>query len=97
MVPTATDTLPAPPADVLPGDVLSVDPAGLDGAGLAAHIAVLGALLRSVQSALVRATAVAATRRLPASLGDRNPTSTLTGTGGLGHGDAVRIAQVARL
>jgi hypothetical protein len=92
MVPTATDTLPAPSADVL-----SVDPAGLDTAGLTAHIAVLGTLLRSVQSALVRATAVAATRRLPASLGDRNPTSTLTGTGGLGHGDAVRIAQVARL
>jgi hypothetical protein len=95
MVPTATDTLPAPSADLV--DVLAVDPAGLDSAGLAAHIAALGTLLRSVQAALVRATAVAATRRLPASLGDRNPAHTLTGTGGMGHGDAVRIAAVARL
>jgi hypothetical protein len=90
----------APAATTLPNtlvDVLSVDPAGLDSVGLAGHIAALGGLLRSVQAALVRATAVAATRRLPASLGDRNPTSTLTGTGGLGHGDAVRIAVVARL
>ena len=102
MAPAASDTIPAPSADVLSvdavrADVLSVDPAGLDSAGLAAHIAVLGTLLRSVQAALVRATSVAATRRLPASLGDRNPASTLTGTGGLGHGDAVRIAQIARL
>ena len=90
----------APAASTLPNatlDVLSVDPAGLDAAGLTAHLAALGGLLRSVQAALVRATSVAVTRRLPAALGDRNPVGTLTGTGALGHGDAVRIAAVARL